>query len=191
MFASQILYYQCGNVLIPDDEKIFRAWYTVTLCFFSVLLFLRQNYGLGLGFRFSLSVDPVMCRSATQRLSLKTQLKIEFLGSFSGRRKNLYKTLYWSQIFTLALFIIILWTINCKNSQSCPEQRAKNSYTADNFLNLIDSPPVLSTHITSTCLFICPPFSLILSFSLLFLYWRQCLQSTQPANFKMKSYFYQ
>ena len=168
-------------MLIPNDEKIFRAWYTVTLCFFSVLLFLRQNYGLGLGFRFSLSVDPVMCRSATQRLSLKTQIKIEFLGSFSGRRKNLYKTLYWSQIFTLALFIIILWTINCKNSQSCPEQRAKNSYTlnesrsilkADSFSNLIDSPPVLSTRITSTYLFICPPFSLILSFSLLFLYWR-------------------
>ena len=39
MFASLILFYLCGNVLIPEDEKNFRAWYTVTHCFFSVLLF--------------------------------------------------------------------------------------------------------------------------------------------------------
>ena len=46
---------------------------------------MQQNYGLGLGFRFGLSVDPVLYHLAPQRLSLKTQSKIEFLGSFSGR----------------------------------------------------------------------------------------------------------
>ena len=57
--------------------------------FCSVLLFFKINYGLGLALRFGLSVDPVLYRLATQRLSLKTQPKIEFLRLFGGRRKEL------------------------------------------------------------------------------------------------------
>ena len=83
----------CGNVLIPQDEKNFCLVYCNTLFFLSFVLFLQQNYGLGLGFRFGLSVDPVLYHLAPQRLSLKTQSKNEFLGSFSGHRKGLYKML--------------------------------------------------------------------------------------------------
>ena len=86
-FASLILFYLCGYVLISGDEKNFCAWYAITHCFFSHFsCFLQQNYGLGLGFRFGLSVNPVLYHLALQRLSLKTQLKIEFLGPFSSRR---------------------------------------------------------------------------------------------------------
>ena len=66
MFASLILFYLCGGVLIPRDEKNFRTWYTVTR-FSSVLFcFSKQKYGLQLGFRFSLSADQVLYYSATQ-----------------------------------------------------------------------------------------------------------------------------
>ena len=59
----------------------------VTHCFFSVFFFLQQHYGSELGFRFGLSVDPILYHLAPQILSLKTQSKIEFLGLFSVCRK--------------------------------------------------------------------------------------------------------
>ena len=44
-------------------------------------------------------------------------------------------------IFTLTLFMIILQTTNCKNSQGCPEQKIKNEsqtmLNVDKFLKLI------------------------------------------------------
>ena len=53
------------------------------IVFFSVLFFLQQNYGLQLGFRFSLIVDQVLLHClAPVRMSLKTQSKIEFLELF-------------------------------------------------------------------------------------------------------------
>ena len=52
------------------------------IVFFSVLFFLQQNYGLQLGFRFSLIVDQVLHCLAPVRMSLKTQSKIEFLELF-------------------------------------------------------------------------------------------------------------
>ena len=52
------------------------------IVFFSVLFFLQQNYGLQLGFRFSLIVDQVLPCLAPVRMSLKTQSKIEFLELF-------------------------------------------------------------------------------------------------------------
>ena len=76
-------------MLIPEDEKNFHAWYTVTHCFFQFCCILQQNYSLGLGFRLGLSVDPVLYCLAPQGLSLKTQSLIEFLGPFSGHRKVL------------------------------------------------------------------------------------------------------
>ena len=57
--------------------------------FFLSFVFLQQNYGLWLGFKFSLSADQVLYRLATQRLSLKAQSNIEFLEPFSGCRKVL------------------------------------------------------------------------------------------------------
>ena len=45
MFASSILFCLCGNVLIPEDEKNFRAWYTVMHCFLSFLLFFTIKLG--------------------------------------------------------------------------------------------------------------------------------------------------
>ena len=39
MFASQIFFCLCCNVLIPADEKNFRSWYTERHCFFSILMF--------------------------------------------------------------------------------------------------------------------------------------------------------
>ena len=79
----------CGNVLIPEVEKNFHAWYTVTHFFSQFCYFLQQNYGLGLGFRFGLSVYPVLYCLAPQKSSLKTQSKIEFLGPCSSHRKVL------------------------------------------------------------------------------------------------------
>ena len=85
----------CGNVLIPEDKKNFQVWYAVTPCFFFFFFFLQfccfsqQNHSLGLGFRFGLSVDPVLYHLAPQRLSLNIQSIIEFLGQLSGRRKVL------------------------------------------------------------------------------------------------------
>ena len=67
-------------------EKFLCLVYYNTLFFSHFCCFLQQNYGLGLGFRFGLSVDPVLYHLALQRLSLKTQSKIEFLGPFSSRR---------------------------------------------------------------------------------------------------------
>ena len=91
MFVSWILFYLCGNVLIPKDEKNFHTWYTLTHFFSGLFCFLQQNYGLRLGFRFRfrLSADQVLYRSATQKLSLKTQSNIEFPEPFSGHRKVL------------------------------------------------------------------------------------------------------
>ena len=77
-------------MLIPEN---FRTWYTVTHCFFfSVLLFLQQNYSLGLGFRFGLSVDLVLYRLAPQRLNSKTQSKVES-GHSAAVEKCFYKML--------------------------------------------------------------------------------------------------
>ena len=87
--VNLILLYLNGNVLIPENEKKFCAWYIITHCFFFVVLYLHQKYGLGLGFRFGLSADPVLHILASLRLSLKTQSKIEFLGLFSSHRKLL------------------------------------------------------------------------------------------------------
>ena len=70
------------------------------------------------------------------------------------------------------------------------------------FLNVISkSIPVLTCRITSTCHFICSPFSSSISFSLLFLHCHLnvfslflsgflVLHSSQSANFKLKSNFY-
>ena len=76
MFSSEIFFYLSGNVLIPEDKEKFRAWFTVTVLFFQFCCFLQQNYGLWLGFRCGLSVDPVLYHLTSQRLSLKTQSKI-------------------------------------------------------------------------------------------------------------------
>ena len=48
------------------------------LFFFQFCYFLQQNYGLGLGFKFGLSVDPVLYHLASQRLSLKTRQRLSF-----------------------------------------------------------------------------------------------------------------
>ena len=77
MFVSYILFNLCGNVLIPEDQKYFSQF----------CCFLQQNCGLGLEFEFGLSVGPVLYCLAPQRLILKTQSKIQFLGPFSGHRK--------------------------------------------------------------------------------------------------------
>ena len=45
MSPSSILFCLCGNVLIPEDEKNFRAWYTVMHCFLSLLLFFTIKLG--------------------------------------------------------------------------------------------------------------------------------------------------
>ena len=39
IFSSEILFYLSGNVLIPEDEKKLRDWFTVTYYFCSILLF--------------------------------------------------------------------------------------------------------------------------------------------------------
>ena len=78
--------YFCGNRLIRKDEKNF---HTVAPVFSQFCCFLQQKYGLGLGLRFGLSVDLLLYRLAPQRLSLKTQSRIEFLGPLSSCRKVL------------------------------------------------------------------------------------------------------
>ena len=74
---------------------------------------------------------------------------------------------------TLALFLIILSMISCKNSQICPELRLKNSYifskshsilNMDNFLNLISKYSRSFNFLyTSTCFFICPLISFFIA----------------------------
>ena len=46
MFASYIVSL-CGNVLIPEDEKNFRAWYTVKHCLHCFVVFYNQIMVLG------------------------------------------------------------------------------------------------------------------------------------------------
>ena len=86
----------CGNVLIPEDKKNFQLWYAATYFFFFFFFlsfqfccFPQKNHSLGLGFRFGLSVDPVLHHLAPQRLSLNIQSIIQFLGPLSGRRNVL------------------------------------------------------------------------------------------------------
>ena len=71
-------------VPIPEDEKNFCALYPITLFFSEFCCFLQQDYSLWLGFRFGLSLDLVWYCLAPQRLSLKSQSKIEFQGPFSS-----------------------------------------------------------------------------------------------------------
>ena len=49
--SSEILFYLSGNVLIPEDEKKFRDWFTVTLFLLSFVVFYSKITvcGLGLG----------------------------------------------------------------------------------------------------------------------------------------------
>ena len=89
MFASQILCYLGGNVLIPEDEKIFRCWYTVAHCFYPFYYFLQQNYDLQLGFKFNLSKDQVLYSLAPQRFTEITDLIcIDFSSDMVANQKQ-------------------------------------------------------------------------------------------------------
>ena len=62
---------------------------TVIHCFFSVWLSFTTKLRFRVRNKVWFKCSPVLYRLASQRLSLKTESKIEFLGPFSGRRKVL------------------------------------------------------------------------------------------------------